>query len=125
MGINAEVKDATAAPKHPQFGYGYTPTLINYAFLAHAVLITDDAVKKQWKVLPDRSPEKHVRESKRLISPLHKFFGLRRGSKRSHQVHNLRNVGEIGDVSDEDILRTVRAYRMERRGPEITVAAEG
>jgi nicotinamidase-related amidase len=41
----AVVKDATAAPKHPQFGYGYTAALINYAFLAHAVLTTDDAVK--------------------------------------------------------------------------------
>ncbi len=41
----AVVKDATAAPKHPQFGYGYTAALINYAFLAHAVLTTDDTVK--------------------------------------------------------------------------------
>src|SRR5271165_3357125 len=41
----AVVKDATAGPKHPQWGYGYTAALINYAFLAHAVLITDQAVK--------------------------------------------------------------------------------
>jgi nicotinamidase-related amidase len=41
----AVVKDATAGPKHPEWGYGYTAALINYAFLAHAVLITDDAVK--------------------------------------------------------------------------------
>ena len=41
----AVVKDATAAPKHPEFGYGYTAALINYAFLAHAVVRTDDAVK--------------------------------------------------------------------------------
>jgi nicotinamidase-related amidase len=40
----AVVKDATAAPKHPEWGYGYTAALINYAFLAHAVLTTDDAV---------------------------------------------------------------------------------
>lgn len=40
----AVVKDATAAPKHPQWGYGYTAALINYAFLAHAVLTTDQAV---------------------------------------------------------------------------------
>jgi len=39
------VKDATAAPKHPKWGYGYTAALINYAFLAHAVLSTDQAVK--------------------------------------------------------------------------------
>src|SRR5580698_3041107 len=41
----AVVKDATAAPKHPEWGYGYTAALINYSFLAHAVLTTDDAVK--------------------------------------------------------------------------------
>src|ERR1700756_801856 len=39
------VKDATAAPKHPEWGYGYTAALINYAFLAHAVWTTDQAVK--------------------------------------------------------------------------------
>jgi hypothetical protein len=31
---------------------------------------------------------------------------------------------EIGEVSDEEILQTVRAYRKERRAPEITVVAE-
>jgi nicotinamidase-related amidase len=41
----AVVKDATAAPKHPEWGYGYSAALINYAFLAHAVLTTDEAVK--------------------------------------------------------------------------------
>ena len=40
----AVVKDATAAPKHPEWGYGYTAALINYAFLAHSVLTTDEAV---------------------------------------------------------------------------------
>jgi len=41
----AVAKDATAAPRHPQWGYGYTAALINFAFLAHAVLTTDDVVK--------------------------------------------------------------------------------
>jgi hypothetical protein len=41
----AVAKDATAAPKHPEWGYGYEAALINYAFLAHAVLTTDEAVK--------------------------------------------------------------------------------
>jgi nicotinamidase-related amidase len=40
----AVVKDATAGPKHPEWGYGYVAALINYAFLAHAVLTTDQAV---------------------------------------------------------------------------------
>src|SRR5262245_54210122 len=38
-------RDATAAPRHPEWGYGYTAALINFAFLAHAVLTTDDVVK--------------------------------------------------------------------------------
>jgi nicotinamidase-related amidase len=41
----AVAKDATAAPKHPEWGYGYEAALINYAYLAHAVLTTDQAVK--------------------------------------------------------------------------------
>jgi nicotinamidase-related amidase len=41
----AVVKDATAAPKHPTWGYGYTAALINYAYLAHAVLRTDEVVQ--------------------------------------------------------------------------------
>jgi nicotinamidase-related amidase len=40
----AVAKDATAAPKHPEWGYGYTAALINYAFLAHAVLTTEQTV---------------------------------------------------------------------------------
>jgi nicotinamidase-related amidase len=41
----AVVKDATAAPKHPEWGYGYEAALINFAYLAHAVLTTDQALK--------------------------------------------------------------------------------
>ena len=41
----AAVKDATAAPKHPEWGYGYTAALINFAFLAHEVWTTDQTVK--------------------------------------------------------------------------------
>jgi len=37
-------RDATAAPRHPEWGYGYTAALINFRFLAHAVLSTDDVV---------------------------------------------------------------------------------
>jgi nicotinamidase-related amidase len=40
----AVVKDATAAPKHPTWGYGYTAALINYAYLAHSVLYADEAI---------------------------------------------------------------------------------
>lgn len=41
----AVVKDATAAPRHPEIGDGYKAAIINYGFLANAVLTTDDAVK--------------------------------------------------------------------------------
>jgi nicotinamidase-related amidase len=41
----AVVKDATAGPRHPQLGDGYRAAVINYGFLANAVLTTDDAVK--------------------------------------------------------------------------------
>ena len=33
-----------AAPRHPGWGYGYEAALIDYAFLAGAVLRTDDVV---------------------------------------------------------------------------------
>ena len=40
----AVVKDATAGPRHPEWGDGYQAAIINYKFLAHALLSTDDAV---------------------------------------------------------------------------------
>jgi nicotinamidase-related amidase len=40
----AVVKDATAGPRHPVWGDGYEAAMINYRFLAHAVLSTDDVV---------------------------------------------------------------------------------
>jgi nicotinamidase-related amidase len=40
----AVAKDATAAPKHPEWGYGYAAALINYAFLAHAAMTTDEVI---------------------------------------------------------------------------------
>jgi nicotinamidase-related amidase len=41
----AVVKDATAGPRHPELGDGYQAAVINYGYLANAVLTTDDAVK--------------------------------------------------------------------------------
>lgn len=37
-------RDATAGPRHPEWGDGYTAALINFRFLAHAVLSTDSIV---------------------------------------------------------------------------------
>ncbi|HVH72471.1 MAG TPA: hypothetical protein VNB49_15360 [Candidatus Dormibacteraeota bacterium] len=48
----------------------------------------------------------------------------RRGWKKEF-LESLREAGrDIGEISEEEILRTVRAYRREKRTPEITVAAE-
>ncbi|HEY9664871.1 MAG TPA: cysteine hydrolase [Allocoleopsis sp.] len=38
------VKDATAAPRHPELGDGYKAALINYGYIANAVLSTDEVV---------------------------------------------------------------------------------
>jgi nicotinamidase-related amidase len=42
----AIVKDATAGPRHPEWGDGYQAAMINYRFLAHAVLSTDETVER-------------------------------------------------------------------------------
>ncbi len=41
----AVVKDATAAPRHPEIGDGYRAAVVNYGFIANAVLTTEDAVQ--------------------------------------------------------------------------------
>jgi nicotinamidase-related amidase len=42
----AVVKNATAGPRHPVWGDGYQAAMINYQFLAHAVLSTDEVVDR-------------------------------------------------------------------------------
>jgi hypothetical protein len=41
----AVVKDATAAPRHPELADGYPGALVNDRYIAHAVLSTDDVQK--------------------------------------------------------------------------------
>ncbi len=41
----AVVKDATAGARHPELGDGYQAALINFGYMANAVLTTDEAVK--------------------------------------------------------------------------------
>lgn len=41
----AVVKDATAGPRHPTIGDGYKAAVINYGFLANAVMTTVDAIQ--------------------------------------------------------------------------------
>ena len=40
----AIARDATAGPRHPEWGDGYTAALTNFRFLAHALLTTDEIV---------------------------------------------------------------------------------
>jgi nicotinamidase-related amidase len=40
----AVVRDATAGPRHPTRGDGYQAALVNFAFLAHAVVSTEETV---------------------------------------------------------------------------------
>jgi len=39
------VKDATAGARHPELGDGYAAAIINFGYMANAVLSTDEAVK--------------------------------------------------------------------------------
>jgi hypothetical protein len=48
----------------------------------------------------------------------------RRGWKKEFLESLTETAKDIGEISEEEILRTVRAYRKERRAPEITVASE-
>lgn len=48
----------------------------------------------------------------------------RRGWKKEFLEVLTEAAKDMGEVSEEEILRTVRGYRNERRAPEITVAAE-
>ncbi len=41
----AVVKDATAAARHPELGDGYKSALVNFGYIANAVLSTDEVVK--------------------------------------------------------------------------------
>jgi hypothetical protein len=48
----------------------------------------------------------------------------RRGWKKEFLESLSEAAKDIGEISEEEILRTVRTYRKEKRAPEITVAAE-
>jgi nicotinamidase-related amidase len=40
----AVVKDATAGARHPELGDGYKAALVNFGYIANAVLSTDEVV---------------------------------------------------------------------------------
>jgi hypothetical protein len=77
--------------------------------------------------VPFRALEEQIAER---MSRAHLYRDLPRGRKRrGWRKEFLESLAEaakdIGEVSEEELLRTVSAYRKERRAPEITVAAEG
>jgi hypothetical protein len=76
--------------------------------------------------VPFRTLEEQIEEGMRRADL---YKDLPRGRKRrGWKKEFLRSLAEaakdIGEISKEEILRTVRGYRRERRTPEITVAAE-
>lgn len=42
----AVVRDATAGPRHPEWGDGYEAAIVNYRFLAHAVPSTEEVLDR-------------------------------------------------------------------------------
>jgi hypothetical protein len=76
--------------------------------------------------VPFRSLGKQIEERLRRTDL---YKDLPRGRKRrgwkKEFLGSLREAAkDIGEISEEEILKTVRTYRKERRTPEITVAAE-
>lgn len=76
--------------------------------------------------VPFRALEEQIEER---MSRANLYRDLPRGRKRrGWKKEFLESLAEaakdIGELSEEEILRTVRSYRRERRAPEITVAAE-
>ncbi len=77
--------------------------------------------------VPFRALEEEIKER---MSRVDLYKDLPRGRKRrGWKKEFLESLAEaaknIGEISEEEILRTVRRYRREKRAPEITVAAEG
>ena len=49
----------------------------------------------------------------------------RRGWKKEFLESLSEAAKDIGEISEEEIMRTIRTYRKEKRAPKITVATEG
>jgi hypothetical protein len=77
-------------------------------------------------VVPFRAIQQHIekRMSRAELYPDLPRGKKQRGWKKEFLKSLAKAAKEIGDLSEEEILRTVRRYRRERRVPEITVAAE-
>ena len=47
----AVIKDATAGARHPELGDGYEAAIVNFGYIANAVMTTDSAVEAMGKVV--------------------------------------------------------------------------
>ena len=47
----AVIKDATAGARHPELGDGYEAAIVNFGYIANAVMTTDNAVEAMGKVV--------------------------------------------------------------------------
>ena len=83
------VKDATAGPRHPELGDGYKAAVINYGFLANAVLSTDDAVKamsRRQQPLTSSDPEPSTLPARRHDHDPHDEIQADSFPVRGHRV---------------------------------------
>jgi hypothetical protein len=95
----------------------------NYVVFSCRLAVDDQPIKLG---VPFRALEAQVEEG---MNRAGLYKDLPRGRKRrGWKKEFLASLGEaandIGEVSGEEILRTVRTYRKEKRAPKITVAAE-
>jgi hypothetical protein len=95
----------------------------NYVFFSFRYAPDDQPVRLG---IPFRALEEQVEEQ---MSRLDLYRDLPRGRKRrGWQKEFLQTLTaaakDIGDISDDEILRTIRNYRREKRTSEITVVAE-
>ena len=76
--------------------------------------------------VPFRALEEQVEERMNRVDLYKDLPGgrRRRGWKKEFLESLSEAAKDIGEISEEEILRTVRTYRKEKRAPEITVAAE-
>ncbi len=95
----------------------------NYVVFSCRLAANEEPVKVG---VPFRALEEQIEER---MSRADLYRDLPRGRKRrGWKKEFLESITEaakdIGEISEEEILRTVRSYRKEKRAPEITVDAE-
>jgi hypothetical protein len=92
----AVAKDAVAATRHPVWDDGYTAALINFAFLANAVLSTDEVVKAMKQLRNSDRVHQLLERSKTINKKLAgKAALVTGGSRRESKTHHAQVVKEL------------------------------